>query len=1177
MASQTQSSGYARRVARLLVVHPARSALEHEALAEALAAWAHAHEFVLACGEPALAWLEHELARCEGVVLVEPARWWLRSLEERLRRPWLAWIERHVELDRHARLGGVAYLARQKARSEALARAHWLGAAGLAGVDAWLAGRVTGPRALELPALAETTIDRPEARAAIEAALARSRQVALVGPAGSGKTTLLHAWVAAARAEGCSVALHVVTPELGSTRRRTWILANLARQLDGDARDFADALARAERASPRRAVVLVVDGLELVDEVAALLAALPGGARAQWLLGCRPGARPDTASVVSLVPDAALLDALVARVGRVDAGDLAALRERAGGSPAYLAAMIDESASRTAKQELREMTRAATDEALPRLPRRFAAELGRMLGHVAALPLARRRQLERVLDLLALFEGSAPLAILQAALELGPVPELLAAAAGALVLEPGSTPRLSLVHAGLTEQLRAQLDDRAALERGLRGALERLSTRTKLDGESQAFVDAWLPKLCRQEGRPSGKLADVEHLQALIRQGGVAALEQVLLPFVEGLGADMRAIVGRHQAALTRDATALAGLLWHGLRAAGHAASELLDALRWVGEGPCVRLEHPLAQPDMRARTLPHPEAAHACAIDAAGTRVLSGCADGRLRLWSREAGALLVELDCGRSIRACALSPDARWAIAGTTDGTVSRWDLVTRERTHVTELGDEWVRSLAIDAAARLVLIGDDAGRVWLWRVGERLRELGSHGERIAGVALQADMGVSAGGKQVHAWDLATGKRIGSSPKHEYILNALAIARTGKHAYVCGIGASWVLGLPSCSIEHVVEHKLPVASACVALGRPDVVVVAHEGRLERWAMREGELELRRWLHAADIEMVAVSADDRWWASAGGLDVVVSRVEPEPARVQLAEPLSRTAVAVNPSGTQAAVGVGIGVEIVDLASGETLATLDTSRANALAWIDDDRVLIGGASNHELSIWSTRTRSLACKRAPGSDWLRGLAIAPDRRQALAVGDDKRTWLVDLDDLAVETLGKHPDWVHACAFVRTSAGELALAADGDAELRAWRRDSGTLEFEGKSDKNHAYAALVATSTHAFAGGSAGAIDVWALPEGRLLAPVEAHADKLVALALADEDRVLVSAAADGEIKLWRVGPSLRLLDRVIGHAPFLGLCVAGSRIVAIDEAGNLWSLCVDWRRLAAVAG
>ena len=66
-------------------------------------------------------------------------------------------------------------------------------------------------------------------------------------------------------------------------------------------------------------------------------------------------------------------------------------------------------------------------------------------------------------------------------------------------------------------------------------------------------------------------------------------------------------------------------------------------------------------------------------------------------------------------------------------------------------------------------------------------------------------------------------------------------------------------------------------------------------------------------------------------------------------------------------------------------------------------------------------------------------------------------------------------------------------------------------------------------------------------------------------------------MLVSAAADGEIKLWRVGPSLRLLERVIGHAPFLGLCVAGSRIVAIDEAGNLWSLCVDWRRLAAVAG
>lgn len=1158
-------------MSRLLVVHPARGALEHEALAVALAAHASSHELVLACGEPALAWLERELARADALVLVEPAPWWPRSLEERLRLPWLAWIERHVEFDRRNELGGVACLARAKPRSAALDHVHWLGGAGLAGLDAWLAGRsgAAPARALAFDDAGEC-IERPDAVAAIELALSRTREVALVGPAGSGKTCLLHAWVAAARAEGRCVAHHVVLPEHGATRRSAWILASLARQLDPDAHDLPAALARAERATGGAAIVLVLDGLERVDDVAGLLAAVPSGAtRVRWLLACRPGARPESASVVALASAPALLDALVARVTRLDPDDLAALRERAGGSPAYVAAMIDEASSRIAKLELREMTVAAEGDVLPELPRRFASELACMLGHVAALPLVLRRRVERVLDALALLGGSAPLSILQSTLELGPLSELLATAAGTLVLEPAGVPRLALLHAGLTELLRAQLDDRTALEQRLRAGLERLAARGKLDTDEVAFVDTWLAGL-RPSTELAGGLADVAQLQAMLVRGGSSALERALAPYEEGLGAVMREVVRRQQAALTRDAASLPGLLWNGLLQRGWATHQLLASLRWPDGGPRVRLEHPLDQADQRERTLPHPAEVHDCAIDSSGARVLSACDDGHLRVWSREDGSLLAELSCDRMIRACAISPDGRWAVAATTGGTLSRWDLVERRRTHTAETRDEWVRALAIDDAAMQVLAGDDGGRVWLWRVGDGVRELGSHDERVVSVAMRPDarLGVSVGGKQVYVWDLAAGHRVGSSPKHEYTLNAMALARTGKHAYVCGIGASWVLALPGCTITTTHAHKLPLANACAALEREDLLLVAHAGRHERWNMRSGELEARTWLHAADIESVAVSAGDRWRASAAGHDVVVSGREDESRSLATADP--REAVATNPSGTHALVATRGLLELVELASGKLVTTLDTGRVNALAWIDDDRVLTAGASNHELAIWSVRKRAIVKKRALGGDWLRGVALAPDCKQALVVGDEKRTWLVDLDDLSERSLGRHPDWVHACAFAE--GGELAVSVDGDAELRTWSRETGKLLCQVESEKNYSYAALACTGMLAFAGGSSGVIDVWNAEAGRLLGSVDAHAGKITALALADDARVLVSAGQDGRIGLWLAGTSPRLLEQVIGHAPFHGVCVAGSRIVATDESGNLWSLRIDWRRL-----
>lgn len=1172
----------------LLVVHPSRSGLEREARAAELAELAEL-EIAIADDQVGLASLERALARADALALVEPARWWPRSVEDRLRRPWLIDIERHVAFDRANALASVACVARAVPRSEALAGLTWLPT--LAGVREWLPSLAPPRAALQFTSAFEgEPISRPASLDALDSALAGTPRVALVGPLGSGKTSLVREWLARPALPKRVVAHHFALPEHRATQRAAWIAASLARQLDREASSLAEALDRVAQAQPSAWVVLVVDGLERVDDPAALLAAIPPHheGRVHWLFGARPGPLPANTTALALAAESTLIEALVGQVARLDPGDRVGLVDRAGNLPSYVAAMIDESASRTSKSELRAMSQnqPADEGELARLPRRFEAELARALGHVAALPIATRRAVERLLELLARVGEPLPISIVRAC-EIGRASrsasvsiEALVGHARGLVADDttGVEARLALAHPSLAELLRAQLDDRSALELRLLAGLERAQASSQ-DPHVHELARRWRTELQHVRAATlSEALSDVAKLVEQARREGLGALEQAFEIYGggEGLGADVLAVLRSSHAELTRELGDLPGTLWNGLVARGWMPGQLLALLRWPqGEPPSVRLERALDQADGCWRSLPHPGEVHACAISSDGERIVTGCDDGRLRLWSRAKGEVLVEMVAGGLVRACAMTPDGRWAVSGNSSGTIDRWELATGRRADTHTVQGDCVVGLAFDASGSVVLVGFDDGKVWVWRAGSAPRKLGSHGERIVSVAITRDgrLGISGGGRQVFVWDLETGSRVGASSKYEYMVGALALAPDEKRVFVTAIGESRVLALPSAETEITHAHKVPHASCCVALDQADRVLLGHEGRLERWDMKLATLEASAWAHTCDIEACAVSAGARWWVSAGGPEAKIWTSEasqPEAPGKPSRWTGQRTCVAASPSGQVVLVAGDYKLVIVEVETGEPRGVIEVgARINAIAWIDDDRFVTIGATSREVAVWSLARRERIVARELSSDWLRGVAIHPDRRRALVVGDEKRTWLLDLDDLDERVLGRHPDWANACAFDRE--GKRALAVDGDAELRIWDLESGSLELQGKSGTNYTYAALACVGELAFAGGNA-TLDVWDLERGKLGAGVAAHRDKITALAIADEGRVLVSASEDGRIKLWRVAKEPTLLATVVGHAPFTGLSVTGSRLLATDEAGNLWHLRVDWHRL-----
>ena len=1178
-------------MARLLLIHPSRSAIERE-VGEGLLAGLRAAglEAELCSDTPGLAWLDHELSRCTGVVLIEPGRGWIRSGEDALARVWLARIRDHVEFDRRNRLGRVAgIVATIKSTHADLAGLRWFrGAREWDALLEWANAQVEPERAFDFGLEPATPGDRRRDDLldaiddAMGAALGSAERVLVRGPMGSGKTRVIRDWLGRG-ASSWIVAHHFALPEHGATQSAELARRSLARQLDPSASSLDEALDHALASGPQARGALVVDGLERIDEVQALLALSHDHAtRVVWLLAARPGHAPlERATTIDLdaptwTSTAALIEALAAEVPRLGADERELLIQRAAGNPSYVAALAAEAGGRTTKAQLEAMTHPAGVGRSPELPRGFAAELARALGRLAGLSIEPRRRAGLILDLLALCDEPLPgpvlraslawLATLDAAIE--PVRGLVRLVASESSSE--AEPSVALFHPALRDSLRIEIDDRSATERRLLDGIER--TGSDASGPSLTLQASIAPLLQRQLDTNADWLRDLTKLAEVLQTRGPLELERELELLGEGLASDVLAIVRANQPALLRDPAGLPTLVWNGLLDRKWTTTELREQLRWPGGLPRIRLRRPLDVIDHCWRSIAHPEPTHGCAISSDGSLVLSACDDGRIRLWSRASGEQLALFEQGGLARALAMTPDGRWAVSAGTSTPIKLWDLQARKLAGECDAAKSYVVALAIDDQASCVFAGDDEGRLLIWRptLG-RVERLGGHSDRIRGLAITSDgkRGLSAGGDRSQIWELDRATKTASFD-HEHLAGPVAIA--GDRGHLLAIGESLRVSLSEGKVEATYSGLGRNAECCVCFDQGRRLISGEGKCLILYDAEAGRILQSLHAHSADVEGCAATPTGDWIVSVGDsqLKIWPREVWTRPAIGRWSG--SRNFVVASPNGRQAIVGGDeYPLAIVEVGSGQVIGHVEPEgRTNAVAWIDDDRFVCVGATSHELSIWSVAARTQAFARELGSDWLRCAAISPDRRFVLVAGDQKQTWLIALDDPSRQrSLGGHSDWVHACCF--SSDGERAMAVDGDAHLKIWSVTTRKQLHALESEKEHSYAAIASIGELAFVGGPS-RLEVWDIDAGKLLASQTAHAAKIRALALADEGRVLVSASEDATLRLWRVGREPSLLATVSGHAAFTGVTLAGSLLLASDAAGNVWELEVDWRSL-----
>lgn len=539
--------------------------------------------------------------------------------------------------------------------------------------------------------------------------------------------------------------------------------------------------------------------------------------------------------------------------------------------------------------------------------------------------------------------------------------------------------------------------------------------------------------------------------------------------------------------------------------------------------------------------------------------------------------GALVRTLESTGIPEAVAVTPDGKWIVAFSSDGTLAVWELAsgTLVRTlRARDVDDEAIvrpgevlgsafkmmpdgrilllssRGLACwdpasDAPARTVAqLKESFGSLAVSNDG-RQALLGSK----KGVLLMVDLdtGIFSAPFVAQRLDLDTGESIVQGGAHRLGIAAVAFAGDGLHALTGSHDKT--VRLWDLQRRQLVDTLYPPHDGTVyALAAARTAGIAVSGSADR-SVRVWDLASQRCLATLDghkhrVYDLALSEDGTRALSASHDRTV--RLWDVPSARTLATLHGHSdavvAVAFVPGDHLGVSAARDGtVRVWQLEAGEARATTQEHEGwiQAVAMSSDGQMAITGGQDHRLRVWETGATKVRQTLIGHHDAVSALALQSARRTVVSGAYDRRVIVWHLDQaLPVHVLMGHADAVNAVSV--SPDGNQALSASADGDLILWDIVRGRIVRRWDAHRRSiTFLATLPDWSVAFTGSMDGDIKAWDMATGLCLQSLHAHLGGVTAGDITPGGDGLLSGGTDGLLRLWRL-PGLEIAHSVQAH-------------------------------------
>ncbi|WP_411574222.1 NB-ARC domain-containing protein [Streptomyces fradiae] len=574
-------------------------------------------------------------------------------------------------------------------------------------------------------------------------------------------------------------------------------------------------------------------------------------------------------------------------------------------------------------------------------------------------------------------------------------------------------------------------------------------------------------------------------------------------------------------------------------------APRFLDGVS--GAGPVFAAKWLLPPEESSAQATERGHIGAVVSVSAVRDLVASGGEDGVVRLWNLNTGRLLRAHEAHTGwVFATALSADGMVLASAGDDGAIRLWRTETGEPIGVLPGHNRRIRGLAFASTGPLLVSGAEDGAVCVWDL-ERLallRTMRAAGTPVWSVTIggEADSLVATAGEDefVRLFDLRTGRLLDERAAHRDWVRSVSFA-PGSTRLASGSGdrsaAVWDAADGQLALVHrISDFKARVRA--VALSQHDDILLAatEEPRIQAFsaASPAGETQLPPGVDW--VRSLARTGDDT--VIAGCEDGAVRVWTLGKSRLRNLAGGSNTVWSTQfaADGRTAVIGDGAGgVGVVDSTASAIVRRLPAAHGRVWSLAGGEEHIAAACGDGTVRIWSLL--DTAWTLTLNQDTPRTWAVAMARsvpRVAASTGDGHiRCWDLPAGEL-LWSQDVHAGRLRSLSF--DDRGELLAACGGDGTVRVWQARTGEFRSRFSSPSGWARAVTVDGPGHRVAvGAGTGDIAVRNLDTDRFTAHLSGHTGRLLMLGFTDDEDRLVSAAADGTVRLWSLGEQRQIAE------------------------------------------